>query len=143
MVQVAIFSRASVRAALHPQVGPHHPTHPQAVSKYQPGGTPTIGNLPYGASKGALDRITLAAARELAPLGVTAGAVNPGRVDTGWMTDRARETLAQATPLGRLGTPRECAHRVAFLCSSEGGWINGQLLYSNGGLRYVPGTGDT
>ncbi|MFE1546348.1 SDR family oxidoreductase [Streptomyces sp. NPDC058718] len=103
----------------------------------------TVGNLPYGASKGALDRITLAAARELAALGVTANAVNPGPVDTGWMTDHARQTLTRATPLGRLGTPRECAHLVAFLCSPEGGWINGQLLYSNGGLQYVPGTDDT
>lgn len=103
----------------------------------------TVGNLPYGASKGALDRITLAAARELAALGVTANAVNPGPVDTGWMTDRTRQTLARATPLGRLGTPRECAHLVAFLCSPEGGWINGQLLYSNGGLQYVPGADDT
>ena len=50
------------------------------------------GNLPYGASKGALDRIVLAAAREFRDL-------------------------------------------VRFLCSAEGGWINGQLLYSNGGSR--------
>ncbi|MGC0328418.1 3-oxoacyl-[acyl-carrier protein] reductase [Streptomyces sp. SAI-170] len=99
----------------------------------------TVRNLPYGASKGALDRITLAAAEELGGLGVTANVVNPGPVDTGWMTDRDREELVRATPLGRLGTARECAHLVAFLCSPEGGWINGQLLYSNGGLRYVAG----
>ncbi|WFF10150.1 SDR family oxidoreductase [Micromonospora sp. WMMD1076] len=46
----------------------------------------TVGNLPYGASKGALDRITLAAARELGHLGMTANAVDPGPTDTGWMT---------------------------------------------------------
>lgn len=99
----------------------------------------TVRNLPYGASKGALDRITLAAAQELGGLGVTANVVNPGPIDTGWMTDRDREALVKATPLGRLGTPRECAHLVAFLCSPEGGWINSQLLYSNGGLQYFPG----
>lgn len=103
----------------------------------------TVGNLPYGASKGALDRIILAAAQELAGLGVTANVINPGPVDTGWMDDRARETLVKATPLRRLGTPRECAHLVAFLCSPEGGWINGQLLYSNGGLHYIPGREDS
>ncbi|OAH12199.1 SDR family oxidoreductase [Streptomyces jeddahensis] len=94
----------------------------------------TVGNLPYGASKGALDRITLAAARELAHLGVTANVINPGPTDTGWMTDQLKRDLAQATPLGRLGLPRDCANLVTFLCSDQGGWINGQLLQSNGGL---------
>ncbi|GAA3114297.1 hypothetical protein GCM10010466_01750 [Planomonospora alba] len=94
----------------------------------------TVFNLPYGASKGALDRITLAAAREFAHLGVTANVVNPGPVDTGWMGDELRRELVEATPLGRLGTPDDCANLVAFLCSPEGGWINGRLLHSDGGL---------
>ncbi|MEI7033507.1 SDR family oxidoreductase [Streptomyces pratensis] len=93
----------------------------------------TVGNLPYGASKGALDRITLAAAHELAHLGLTANVVNPGPVDTGWMNDELREALTAGTPLGRLGTPQDTANLVAFLCSAEGQWINGQLLKSNGG----------
>jgi 3-oxoacyl-[acyl-carrier protein] reductase len=94
----------------------------------------TVGNLPYGASKAALDRITLAAAHELAHLGVTANAINPGPVDTGWMTDELRQSVLRRTPLGRLGTPQDTAHLVEFLCSPAGGWINGQLLMSNGGL---------
>ncbi|MEV0349513.1 SDR family oxidoreductase [Nonomuraea sp. NPDC050680] len=94
----------------------------------------TVGNLPYGASKGALDRIVLAAARELAHLGVSANVINPGPVDTGWMSDEARESLLRQTPLNRLGTPKETAHLVDFLCSPEGQWINGQLLLSNGGF---------
>ncbi|MFW3473142.1 SDR family oxidoreductase [Streptomyces microflavus] len=93
----------------------------------------TVGNLPYGASKGALDRITLAAAHELAHLGVTANVINPGPVDTGWMNDELREALTRGTPLGRLGTPRDTAHLVDFLCSPQGQWVNGQLLKSNGG----------
>ena len=91
------------------------------------------GNLPYGASKGALDRITIAAARELGHLGVTANAVNPGPTDTGWMTGGLRQAVLRQTPLGRLGTPQDTAHLVEFLCSPQGGWINGQLLMSNGG----------
>lgn len=94
----------------------------------------TVGNLPYGASKGALDRITLAAAHELAHLRVTANVVNPGPVDTGWMTEEIRQSGIRRTPLGRLGTPQDTAHLVDFLCSPEGGWINGQLLMSNGGF---------
>jgi 3-oxoacyl-[acyl-carrier protein] reductase len=95
----------------------------------------TVGNLPYGASKGALDRITLAAAHELAHLGVTANAINPGPVDTGWMTGEIRQDVVRRTPLGRLGTPQDTAHLVEFLCSPKGGWVNGQLLMSNGGFR--------
>ncbi|MCA2182840.1 SDR family oxidoreductase [Nonomuraea glycinis] len=93
----------------------------------------TVGNLPYGASKGALDRITLAAAHELAHLRITANVINPGPVDTGWMSDEVRETCLRQTPLDRLGTPRDTAHLVDFLCSPQGQWINGQLLMSNGG----------
>lgn len=93
-----------------------------------------VGNVPYGASKGALDRITLAAAHELAQLGISANAVNPGPIDTGWMSAEIRAEGIRKTPLGRLGTPQDTAHLVDFLCSPQGGWINGQLLYSNGGF---------
>ena len=94
----------------------------------------TVGNLPYGASKGAADRIVLAAAHELADLGVTANVINPGPIDTGWMTAELKETLTGQTPLGRLGTPADTAELAGFLCSPQGGWITAQLLYSNGGF---------
>jgi 3-oxoacyl-[acyl-carrier protein] reductase len=94
----------------------------------------TVGNVPYGASKGALDRIVIAAAKELAGLGVTANCVNPGPTDNGWMTEQQKVGLTNATPLGRLGQPRDAANLIAFLCSPDGGWINGQLLHSDGGL---------
>jgi 3-oxoacyl-[acyl-carrier protein] reductase len=94
----------------------------------------TVGNVPYGASKGALDRITLAAAHELSHLGITANVINPGPVDTGWMSEDIREHVLRATPLGRLGSPQDTAHLVEFLCSPQGQWINGQLLKSNGGF---------
>lgn len=94
----------------------------------------TVGNLPYGASKGALDRITLAAAHELAHLGITANVINPGPIDTGWMSDDIRDHARRQTPLGRLGSPQDTAHLVDFLCSPQGQWINGQLLKSNGGF---------
>ncbi|GAA3758120.1 3-oxoacyl-[acyl-carrier protein] reductase [Spinactinospora alkalitolerans] len=95
----------------------------------------TAGNLPYGASKGAVDRITLAAARELAHLGVTANAVNPGPTDTGWMTEEHKADMVGLTPLGRIGVPQDSANLITFLCSQAGGWVNGQLLHSNGGLQ--------
>jgi 3-oxoacyl-[acyl-carrier protein] reductase len=94
----------------------------------------TAGNLPYGASKGALDRIVIAAATELASLNITANVVNPGPIDTGWMTDDIREHLTAMQPLGRLGTPADTADLIAFLVSQQGRWITGQLIKSNGGF---------
>ena len=95
----------------------------------------TVHNLPYGASKGALDRIVIAAARELQDLRITANVVNPGPVQTGWIPPEQMAEIAAASPLGRVGTPADTASLVSFLCSPEGGWINGQLLYSDGGLH--------
>ncbi|WP_019143934.1 SDR family oxidoreductase [Aeromicrobium massiliense] len=94
----------------------------------------TTGNLPYGASKGALDRIVISAARELGPLGVSANVVNPGPVDTGWMDDGVREALGAHQPLGRLGTAQDVAEVVAFLVSPAGRWVSGQLLHADGGF---------
>ncbi|MXY47743.1 MAG: SDR family oxidoreductase [Gemmatimonadetes bacterium] len=95
----------------------------------------TAHNLPYGASKGAMDRIVLAAAQEFRDQGVTANVINPGATDTGWMSDDLKEYVLHETLLGRIGLPEDCARLVSFLCSEEGGWINGQLMYSNGGIR--------
>jgi len=93
----------------------------------------TVGNVPYGASKGALDRITVAAAQEFASIGVTANVINPGPTDTGWMTSQLKSQVETETPLGRIGSPTDAANLVSFLCSDEGGWVNGQLINSNGG----------
>ncbi len=95
----------------------------------------TAHNLPYGASKGALERIVVAAAEELAHLGTASNAINPGPVDTGWMDDAIRSSAVAQTPLGRLGTPQDTADLVDFLLSPRGGWVTGQVLFSNGGFR--------
>ncbi|MET0589915.1 MAG: SDR family oxidoreductase [Naasia sp.] len=94
----------------------------------------TVHNLPYGASKGALDRIVTAAAVELADRGVRANVINPGPIDTGWMDDTTRRWTTDATPAGRLGTPGDTADLVRFLLSPAGSWINGQVLASDGGF---------
>jgi 3-oxoacyl-[acyl-carrier protein] reductase len=94
-----------------------------------------VGNLPYGASKGALDRIVLAAARELAELRITANVVNPGPIDTGWMTPEQVAEVIRTNPRGRAGRPSDPAALISFLCSAEGEWVNGQLLYCDGGIN--------
>lgn len=94
----------------------------------------TTGNLPYGASKGALDRLVISAARELGPLGISANVLNPGPIDTGWMEDGFAADLVSAHPLGRIGSPADIAAFVSFLVSDEGRWVSGQLLHADGGF---------
>lgn len=90
------------------------------------------GNLPYGASKGALDRLVISAARELGPRRISANVLNPGPIDTGWMSAEVRDELTGMHPLGRMGVPRDIAATVSFLLSPEGRWISGQLLQVDG-----------
>jgi 3-oxoacyl-[acyl-carrier protein] reductase len=97
----------------------------------------TRNNVPYGASKGALDRVVIAAAVELADKGISANVLNPGPINTGWMTEELAAELAAMTPAGRLGTPRDTAALVSFLLSEDGGWISGQLLKSDGGFSAI------
>lgn len=94
----------------------------------------TTGNLPYGSSKGALDRIVISAARELGPMLISANVLNPGPIDTGWMNDAIRKDLVRQQPSGRLGMPADIAGVVAFLVSDDGRWISGQLLNVDGGF---------
>ncbi|MDO5754352.1 SDR family oxidoreductase [Arthrobacter sp.] len=94
----------------------------------------TAFNLPYGASKGALDRIVIAAAREMGGQQISANVLNPGPVDTGWMDDSVRAELTALQPGGRLGTPADVAPVVAFLLSPAGRWVNGQLIKADGGF---------
>src|SRR5215469_2345433 len=79
-------------------------------------------------------RIVLAAAKEFAQLGITANVVNPGPVDTGWMDPDTRAESLHRQPGKSLGTPERIANIVAFLLSSDGAWINGQLIKADGGF---------
>ena len=92
-------------------------------------------HLPAEPTTEARARIVVAAAVELASRGIRANAINPGPIDTGWMTPQVRESGLAQTPAGRLGTPADTAGLVRFLMSEAGGWITGQVLYSNGGYR--------
>jgi 3-oxoacyl-[acyl-carrier protein] reductase len=98
----------------------------------------TPENLAYGVTKAALDRVVLAAANELGPRGIRANCINPGPNDTGWMTEEIRQSAIRETPLGRTSRPGDTADLVEFLLSPQGGWISGQVLYSNGAFRLNP-----
>jgi 3-oxoacyl-[acyl-carrier protein] reductase len=96
---------------------------------------PMPGELAYVATKGAIEAFTLSLAPAVAPLGITVNAVNPGPVDTGYMTDELRRILLPKFPFGRMGEPDDAARLVAFLASDEGAWITGQVIHSEGGFR--------
>ena len=93
-----------------------------------------INNIPYGATKAALDRVVLASARELADRNILANVINPGPIDTGWMNEEVRQACLARQPTGRLGTPADIGNYISFLLSERGGWINGQLLKCDGGF---------
>ena len=93
----------------------------------------------YDASKGAVRMMTVAAARELAPLGVRVNAIAPGTVATDLTRSLAPdpdklEGLAQShIPLGRLGLPSEMASAVDFLTSPGSSYVTGHVLVVDGG----------
>ncbi|MEV3970472.1 SDR family oxidoreductase [Streptomyces sp. NPDC050698] len=91
----------------------------------------------YVASKAAVQSIGLILARELRGKDITVNTVAPGPVATPLFLDGKDETtvagFAKATPLERLGEPRDVAESVAFL-AGPARWVNGQVLYTNGGL---------
>lgn len=95
---------------------------------------PMTGELAYVASKGAISAFTLSLSAELAPLGITVNAVNPGPTDTGWMNEEIKEQLLPKFLSGRIGLPSDAANLVAFLASAEAAWITGQVINSEGGF---------
>ncbi|MFF9167822.1 MULTISPECIES: SDR family oxidoreductase [unclassified Streptomyces] len=96
---------------------------------------PTYGG--YVASKAAVEGITLILARELRGKDITVNTVAPGPIATPLFLQGKDEAaiagFAKAAPLERLGEPQDIATAVAFL-AGPARWINGQVLYANGGL---------
>ncbi len=97
----------------------------------------TLGGAHYTASKAGLLGLTRAAAKELAPHGITVNAVCPGLIDT----DMARRNATpsqiaeyeRSFPLRRVGTPSEVATAILYLASERAGYITGAALDINGG----------
>jgi NAD(P)-dependent dehydrogenase (short-subunit alcohol dehydrogenase family) len=95
------------------------------------------GRTAYGTSKAAVIGLTRQAALELAPLGITVNAVAPGPVDTAMTrvthNQLTRETYAKLIPAGRYGTPEEMADAAVFLAGEKAGYVNGHILFVDGG----------
>ena len=100
--------------------------------------TGNAGQANYAASKAGLIGFTKAVAREVASRNITVNAVAPGFIETDMtaaMTDKAKESMAAAIPLGRVGSPQDVAGAVCFLVSDAAAYVTGQVLAVDGGFH--------
>ena len=103
---------------------------------------PVPGSSLYSATKGAIDTITRALAKELGSRNIRVNTVAPGQTDTegnrlsGFVGSAAGDVGAAATPLGaRFGQPQEIAPVVVFLASDDAAWLTGERISASGGLH--------
>ncbi len=103
---------------------------------------PMRGEIAYAAAKSVLAGLTPTVADELIDHGILLNTVNPGPVDTGYLSaataDRdlaVVDSVHAAFPRGRAGIPDDPARLIAWLASDEARWIVGQVLDSEGGFR--------
>jgi NAD(P)-dependent dehydrogenase (short-subunit alcohol dehydrogenase family) len=94
--------------------------------------------MAYNVTKGAINTFTLHLAKLLGPRGITVNAVLPGIVDTdvnaSWLhTPKGQQHAIEMSALGRVGQPADIADVTAFLASSDGRWVTGQLIDATGG----------
>jgi 3-oxoacyl-[acyl-carrier protein] reductase len=103
------------------------------------GGGP--GAVAYATAKGGVMTMTRGLAKELAPRNIRVNAIAPGVIETPFhdrfSTPEMLETFRKGIPLGRLGTPEECAGAVLYLVSPLASYVTGQTLDINGGQWFA------
>jgi 3-oxoacyl-[acyl-carrier protein] reductase len=94
---------------------------------------------PYAASKAGLESLTRTIAGESGPFGVRCVGVNPGIIESPFMTEYlASATLKDAPVLGRLGRPEEVGRVIAFLASDAASYVTGETVTVGGGFKMRP-----
>jgi NAD(P)-dependent dehydrogenase (short-subunit alcohol dehydrogenase family) len=94
----------------------------------------------YGCMKGAIETFTKFLAKELGSRKITANVIAPGAIATDFgggsnkNDEGKKQTIANITALGRIGEPEDIGGVVAFLCTQEAGWMNGQRIELSGGM---------
>ncbi|SHK36955.1 SDR family NAD(P)-dependent oxidoreductase [Epilithonimonas mollis] len=98
------------------------------------------GSSAYGSMKGAVEVLTRYLAKELGFRGISANVVAPGAIETDFGGGQTRDNkeindrISGLTALGRVGLPDDIGGVVAFLCSEDAKWINGQRIEVAGGI---------
>ncbi len=92
-----------------------------------------FAGVAYAASKAGLAALTREIAHEFGPHGVRANAIAPGEIDTAILSEGTDLLVEANVPMKRLGTPREVAETIHFLCSETSAYINGAEIHINGG----------
>jgi gluconate 5-dehydrogenase len=100
------------------------------------------GTAPYAASKGGLKLLTQAMCAEWAPAGLQVNAIGPGYFDTELTSalvadEQFSAWLRQRTPAARWGKPEELVGTLLYLASPAADFVNGQILYVDGGMSAV------
>jgi 3-oxoacyl-[acyl-carrier protein] reductase len=101
------------------------------------GSSGNAGQVNYSAAKAALIGFTKSLAQEVGSRNITVNCVAPGFIETDMtrdLTEVQREALLARIPLGRLGSPEDVAHAVAFLASPGASYVTGTTLHVNGGM---------
>jgi 3-oxoacyl-[acyl-carrier protein] reductase len=101
------------------------------------GSSGNAGQVNYAAAKAALVGFTKSLAQEVGSRNITVNCVAPGFIDTDMtraLPQAQRDALTTRIPLGRLGTPDDIAHAVAFLAGARAAYITGTTMHVNGGM---------
>ena len=102
---------------------------------------PYLASSVYSATKGAVDTLTFALARELGPKGIRVNSILPGHTNTpataGNFAGEFGQQLIAGTPLGRFGEPDDIAPVAVFLASDDAHWVTGESIRASGGVRGV------
>ncbi|MBC9729591.1 SDR family oxidoreductase [Streptomyces sp. TRM68367] len=134
-VVLLVQAYARLRAALPPRT-------PGGRVVMMTSGQDLSGGMPdeiaYALQKGALASITRSLSSVLADHAVTVNTVNPGPVDTDYMSGEIYDAVAAQFPAGRWGMPDDPARLIAWLVTDEAEWVTGQVINSEGGWRRWP-----
>jgi len=98
------------------------------------------GQANYCAAKAGVAGLTRSLAQELGSRNITVNCIAPGLIDTDMtkgLPEEQKAAMLKAIPVARLGQPEDVAHAVAFLASSQAGFITGVTLHVNGGMYMV------
>ena len=96
---------------------------------------PMVSELPYAASKAAVQQLTETLAIHLAPRQITVNSINPGPTDTGWASSEIYENVLRRMPFGSWGQPRDVAQLIGWLISDERRCVTGQTINAEGGFN--------